>query len=247
MKKTLVFVLCSALSLSLAAPGYALENTIEKRSSKGHNVIVVGGKINSNTSSSSEKEDKKENEINKLMLNKSLELIEQMDKMAESEDYVSILSGSSKLAEKIFALGKGEYSKPKAVYKTVLPKANELNYLDEEIEISDELAELLGNRLINAIPSQITALKGAETLAAASVLSNGSPMILEGLENSELCIFIYDNVSVFVTFVPYEDDIAGVSANFVISDEIKAVKSTEELNNWFLDNMGLKLEFKSIK
>lgn len=236
MKKYFIFALCSAFSLSVFATGFKLNDNTQEEPIGDHKVVVENTVKNPNYSK------------DKLAL-KGFELIKQMDKIAETKEYAQIFTGSQSIIEKISEIGNDDYTAPIAVYKTVFPKSEALKlFVDEEsVKLPDDIKNIVINKSVAAVPSQITAAGGAENLATTSVLSNESSFIYDSLDETQLYIYVYENNLVFVTFTPAEDNIVNATANFVISNELKSVKSNTELDKWFVDNMGIYLNFSEIR
>lgn len=173
-----------------------------------------------------------------LLYTKGLELIQRMDIMAESEEYINLVSASPELEETISRIGEGNYSEPKAVYKITIPKdAAASLYMGEKItNVPKELMKEIERRCIAAIPTKINALNGSKFVAATSVVTLGDSFIKDDLKNNTLYIYLYEGeYSAMVSFFPENENIVGASASFVINDFLNQITSDSEMYEWIAE------------
>lgn len=177
-----------------------------------------------------------------LLYKKGLELVHRMDMMAESEEYIKLVSASTELREIISGIGEDNYSQPNGVYKITIPKeVLESVFVGSEItEIPVELKTEIEKRFITAIPSRINALNGSMVLAATSIVTSGDSFINEELTNNTLYIYLFDGkYSAMVSFFPGNENIVGASACFVINDFLNQVSSDSEMSEWLTKYLSL--------
>lgn len=233
MKKLLSIALCSALSLSALSTGFTLTDNSEKQPAYDHAVIITDNTKNIDYSKNP-------------VIAKGLELITQMDKAAESESYRQLMSGSDELNQIVEDIAGGDYSIPKAVYKTSVAEGEALKAFSGLAidELPEEIRSSVDKKLMASIPSQINAAEGVNMIAATSVLTTSDVVLLDNIDGNQLYVFIYDDITAMVSYIPYEDGIVYASANFVKLDNIE---SSDDLTDWFKDNLGMELVFETAR
>lgn len=236
MKKLLALTLCSAMALSVFSTGFKLNDTGEKTPVGDHAVIITD-----NTKTVDYSKD--------ILASKGLELIAKMDKLAESTAYIESVSAQEDFKALLSEVAEGDYSSPKAVYKAAFPEGTASAAVGVSIDaFSDDIKSIVDDRLLAAIPSQINAKEGVETLAALTLVSAGTASYVEGVEESQLYVFLYDNgYSAIVSYMPQEENVVSISANFVKSDEISNITSADELNTLVKANFNTDVKFALVK
>ncbi len=233
MKKLLPLVLCSALTLSAFSTGFTLNDNSEKKPITDHSVIVTD----------TDSIDYSKNPVTA----KGIELIVQMDKSAESEAYRQLMSGSDKLDEILDNIAKGEYSTPNAVYKVAVTESVALKAFSDLTSLEplpEEIRSSVERKLTAAIPMHINSTEGVDMVAASSVLTASDSVILDNIDCNQIYVFVYDGITAMVTYIPYEDNIVGVTATFVKLDNIE---SSEDLNKTFKEELGMDIVFEKTK
>ncbi len=173
---------------------------------------------------------------------KGLELTNKMDTLAESEDYITLISMSTEMKELIKEIGDSDYSNPKTVYEIdgIDTAFMELLTQQTEVTLNKEIENIAKIRFSTAIASQINAQKGSMYLATSSCITLSDNFILKGLEQQKTYLFIYeDGYNSIVTFIPYAENIVGATANIVINESLSQVESTEEVIDFFENVMWL--------
>ena len=236
MKKILALTICAALALSVFSTGFTLKDNSAKKPAYDHAVIV-----NNKKSAPDYTKD--------TLSANGLKLIAGLDKMAESEEYISLFTASDNISEIISEIGEGDYSAPKAVYKAEVPADEVMKlFYTESLNLSEDIKASVAKRYFASIPTQITATSGAESLAAMTLLTSGSPIIDDSVKENQLYIFIYDGISAMVTYTPYDNGAVDVSASFVINKDIPNIKTADEMEKWFEEQFGgMSLDFSEIK
>lgn len=184
----------------------------------------------------------KDKNTDALLYGKGLELVERMDKKAESEEYLNLMSVSPELVETIKRIGEDKYFDPKMVYKiTISEKATEALYKGFKIaELPEELRKEVNKRLITGIPNQINGFKGTVVVASSSVTQTGDSFISDGLKNNTIYIYIYEGeYSAMVSFFPGDENIVSTFASFVINDSLNQIASDSEMSEWVSQYMNL--------
>lgn len=180
----------------------------------------------------------KDGNVDALLYTKGHELVKRMDKMAENQDYIKLISSSMELEEIIREIGKKDYSQPRGVYKVIIPKGLGPNFAYGDISgMPEDLQKEIEKRFVVTTPSRVNALKGATVLAASSVITSSDNFIQQGLTNNTLYIYLYEGeVSALVSFLPGSENIVGASASFVINDSLNKVSSDSEMSQWLKEH-----------
>lgn len=184
----------------------------------------------------------KSENIDALLYTKGLELIQRMDIMAESEEYINLMSASTELGEVISRIGEENYSEPKTVYKIIIPEeaVTSRSFEGEITGVPEELKKEIERRFISAVPVQANASKGSIFVAATSIITTGDSFINDGLKNNTLYIYLYEGeYSAMVSFFPGKENIVGASAGFVINDSLNQITSEAEMSEWIAEHVFL--------
>lgn len=181
---------------------------------------------------------------NKLSLtDRGLRLINEVDTLAECEEFTSLYSASEEISDIIKGISDNDYKEPKAVF--IIDNLDKMVYenMFSEIKLPDEIKNIVKDRFAATVPTQLNARNGATTIAAASILNHNDSFIFEGLHAATTYLYIFDNGYTFmVTFVPKGDNIVNASVNAVIDDDIGNCTNAEEIVKFFRD----KLSFESV-
>lgn len=236
MKKLLALTLCSSLALSVFSTGFKLNDNSEKAPVGDHAVIITDYTKTADYSKD-------------VLASKGLDLIAKMDKLAESTEYIESVSAHDDFKTLLSEVAEIDYSSPKAVYKAVLPVGTASTAVGVSIDaFSDDIKSIIDERLLASIPSQINATDGVETLAALTLVSAGTASYIEGVEENQIYIFVYENgYSAFVSYMPQEENVVSISSSFVKSDELSAVNSADELNKLVKDYLNVDIDFSLVK
>jgi len=235
MKKIILVSLCSALSLSVISTGFKLNNTTKSDPLSDHAVIIS--------------QPVPSIEVDTNVTN-CIALVEKMDTLAESKEYVKAISESDVFNDIISTIGDSAYTTPKAIYKSIIPKDTISNYLSnlEISNASEDIESILGNKLIASIPNQINAVNGASELAATSILSLNESYFAKEINEPTIYILLYDNdYSAIVTLIPGSGGSVFENASFVKTENFKEINKASDLNNYFKTNLLLeKLDFNEV-
>lgn len=170
------------------------------------------------------------------------ELIEVLQEMAQSEEYLSVYTGSTKIGEIVTEIGSGDFSEIKAVYAVNF----DAKYISEfasfgQDKMSDALKKTVENKAVAAIISQVNAMAGVESLAATSVCTTGKTFVSTEITDTVIYIYTFnDAVPVAVTFTTGEDNTVSATATFVVYDEFSC-NSSQEIADFF-GGVGITVE-----
>lgn len=173
------------------------------------------------------------NQVN--LEDKGLELILDVDKLAECKALTELYTSDPEITEIINTFANGEYSNPKGVF--ILSNLDAFvykNMIAPEVKLPSDIEEMLKERLVDAFPSQINAMNGAIILAATSMLSHGDSFIYEGLQNTETYVYIFDNgYNFMVTFIPDDENIVNARVSLVADEELSKCTTQDNLTDYF--------------
>jgi len=174
----------------------------------------------------------------KSLYDEGLKVISVMREMAESEDYVALLSGNTELKTIVSAVGEGDYTSPKAVYEISLTDMVQADMLSQ---LSDTLKTYVTNKMQASVPLQLNASGGANVIAAASICSAGSTFVCEGATKPVTYLYTYeDAVPVCISFTPGADSTVSASGNFIFLEDFKA-ETAEDVKAYFA-NLGAEVK-----
>ncbi len=230
MKKPILIAMCSALSLSVFSTGFTLSNASGKAEAYDHAVIITD-----NTKTVDYTKDK--------LASNGLELIAQMDDMAESEAYRSWMTASDEIDEIIDAIGQGDYTTPTAVYKAAITES----LFDGEIELESSIADIVENKIVASIPTQLSALNGSTELAATACVTSKNAIADDSIEDSMVYVYIYDGDYCAVVAYTADNGVVSATASFVGSYDFADIESASDLNELFADSLGINVKFALVK
>ena len=172
----------------------------------------------------------------KTLLEHGLEVVDTMDEMADSDEYINFYSGNKEMAEIVKGIGKGDHSAPVAVYKiTVDEKAMEAWDMLSGLEgLSENLKTAMRQKAFGAaLITQINAQNGATTLAATTICTAGKTFVSTEGDGDAIYLYVYENACpAAVSFVRGEDNSVSASGTFILNDGFDA-SSPESLEAFF--------------
>lgn len=179
---------------------------------------------------------KQNSNTSKGLYEHGLELVAVVDEMAKNDNYTAVYTGSPRISNIIAEFGKGDYSKPQAVYK-LTPKDEYLAQYqasDELSGMSEKVKEIILNKTVAALVTQVNAMGGAENLAATTVCTAGKTFVNSEISNPiTIYLYVYENgFPVAVTFTAGEDSTVSASAMFVSYSEFSTT-SAENIEEFF--------------
>ncbi len=125
----------------------------------------------------------------------SLELAGLLEEMLRSPEYFALMGGSDHLGEVIIPLMRSDLSEPESAYlitlsEDALPLLMDTAEVDME-DFSPGLRKFLERRMFQSMPTMLNSQQGAETLAAASILTVSQTWAGESLEESCYVVLHY--------------------------------------------------------
>lgn len=147
----------------------------------------------------------------------SLELAELLEEMLSSPEYFEMMGGSAQLSEVINPLMRSDLSEPESAYRAVLPEDAFLSLMNAaESDIDDfpgPLQEFIKRKIHHSMLSILNSQAGAETLAAASILTVSDAWAGDTLEQNCYVVLIYPDVCpVIVSFYGRDGFLEGTAS-----------------------------------
>lgn len=149
-----------------------------------------------------------------------MELAELLEEMLSSPEYFEMMGGSERLGEVINPLMRADLSDPESAYlvtlsEDALPLLMDAAKVDMD-QFSDGMRDFLERKMISSVPSILNSRQGAETLAAASILTVSDAWAGENLELGCYLILNYpDACPVMVSFCGGDGVIQGTAAMLI--------------------------------
>ena len=171
----------------------------------------------------------------KSLYDRGLEVVDLMAQAVRSEEYISALSASDALTEKIQEIAEGDYETPAAVYEITFPESSAAEFLDlAAVEgLPASLSDVLNHRLMAAVTSQINAMAGVESLAVSSLCTIGKTFVSSETTKDTIYLYTYESgFPVSVTFTVGEDHTVSASGVFQLYEDLPT-GSPEELEAFF--------------
>ena len=149
-------------------------------------------------------------------------LASRLGELAASEGYVAAYGASSAVGEIVAEWAKGDYGAPAAIHRATLDPDKALSLVaglsgtDAPFGLSETAYEELSRRMLGSLASMINGTAGAETIAAASLMTVQTAMVCESCDAPTLYVLRYERgTPVAVTFQPCQDGAALVQTCFL--------------------------------
>lgn len=174
------------------------------------------------------------------LLDKGLSLIDNVDTLSESKEYISLYSASEEITNVINDIGSKDYKEPKAVF--TLNNLTEIFFdsMVGDVALSDEIKDMVKYRFSSVLPSLLNAKKGGMTTAATSIITQSDSFIDSTLQTPTTYLYVYDNeYSFMVTFVPNDENIVNATVNVVINEDLGKCTTIDEVADFLKGTVGL--------
>ena len=158
---------------------------------------------------------------------KGMELVEQMDSLAESKAYTQSMTNSEELTSLIEKIGKEDFSKPQKITRIVLPdKAFDAYFSQISGEtLSDEIRVVMEKKMLPSVISTINESDGTSMIAVSATLAVDGIFNAGGQQENQLWIYQFPgNYSVVVSFYFQKDGLAEGNAQLVKKETISALE-----------------------
>lgn len=178
----------------------------------------------------------------KSLYDKGLELVQQVDMLAENEEYSSLMTASPQINDTVKSIGTQDYSSPNEVYEITGFDTAYLKIIKEQTgtDLSDEIEDIVKDRFSMTLMSQINSLNGAEFLATSSILSVGDTFLYSGLTQQKTYLYLYDgDYAGMVCFIPSEEDIVSATANVIVKQQFADAATEEDIASVVEEIVGI--------
>jgi hypothetical protein len=186
-----------------------------------------------------------------FFLKEAIHLTDEMDDLAESKEYLTLMTSSQSMIQIAEEIGAQNYETPSKIYLLELPKdilnqLSEANGLDKKsLEgMSDSVLEKVRSKVNgNIFALMINSSSSSENLALTSMLTWGkSYQQPKGWSNNTIALLLYDgDYSSMVSFVQSGDEIISASSSFIKNNDlIEELKTTKEEAKLFEQIFGIK-------
>ncbi len=169
------------------------------------------------------------------LYDKGLGIVSKMDAMAESEEYILMMTGSGEIRDIVGEIGSGDYAKPEAVFKIEIPDSAVVSFYqtNSDYDIPAKLLPDAVSRYISGIAVRVNGLSGASAIAATSVISVGECFVCKELKQNTMFLYIFENgYSAAVSFIPGSDGAVAAAGSFLVDRGLNADSSEEDIKTW---------------
>jgi len=191
--------------------------------------------------------------LDQQQITQSIELTCIMGSIAQSEEYMQMLSAQPEWRGLIKELGAEDYSAPK---KAILIKISDetVNMFlgaaiealtgqtgAEMLDLSEEAYEMVQSRMLSSVPSIINAWQGVEKIAVSSMLTvNKTYQQHKDFSDNTYVVLIYDNYDSVTFFRNSGDNITSASTSFLfLNDEMKTAAEKEDMLAYIFGQLGV--------
>lgn len=165
-------------------------------------------------------------ELDEFLIREGIALTCDMDELAESEEYMTLMTPSDNVGQIAEEIALQDYNTPTDVYLVELPNdvvLQTMKAFSEEIDIPDNIIEKLKYKVNGSVfANMINARYGSEMIAATAMTTWGKSYIEpSGWSDNMILIFEYPGeFSSMVSFIKSGDDvISGISVFVKNGDE----------------------------
>ncbi len=192
-----------------------------------------------------EEEDDKDD---KSLYEHGLDLADTIVEAAEVEEYWEAMGmRTEEFLEQVENITSGKYKEPQKVYALTISHeglSNMLEDMDLDVdELSEELQQLIGNRMFGSLANQVNAREGTNALVVSSVLNASKTFVCDKLESNCMYIYLYKKgTPISVTFIKGEDGSVSATATFLMAENLaedfeEAIEDIE-----LFDELGIEIE-----
>ncbi len=170
---------------------------------------------------------------------KGLDLITEIDYLAEDEEAMKIFINDDELLQQIKEIGAYNYNKPKTIYEW----QNSSNIINQYVEqtllqnpkISERSKTLLKNRVQSSFMSIINASSGIDAMTITSILNSGDVFKAKLDTDIKMYIYKFDDIeySFIVNFYNHDNGIVGAGASIILNEEFNKLETIEDFEEFF--------------
>lgn len=143
-----------------------------------------------------------------LLAEKGLELIDRMNRLAHSEEYLNLMTGASEIRDEIAVITAIDYTKPREIYL--------VDGAAFVADTTDFIRNYMRKRTLRSVASMINGRNGTQSLAVTAMLQVDDAFRSEAVGHTIIFLYTYGSpYSVLVTYDPTEDGTVMALASFV--------------------------------
>ncbi len=144
----------------------------------------------------------------RLLAEKGLELIDRMNRLARSEEYLNLMTGASEMRDEIAVITATDYTKPREIYL--------VDGAAFVADTTDFIRNYMRKRTLRSVASMINGRNGTQSLAVTAMLQVDDAFRCEAVGHTVIFLYTYGSpYSVLVTYDPTEDGTVMALASFV--------------------------------
>jgi hypothetical protein len=178
----------------------------------------------------------KATKLNEFLITEGISLTCDMDELAQSSEYLDLMTTSESYRQIIDEITSQDYEKPETVYIMEFPHDVLLQMVNEldKINISDDILEKLSHKINSSIfANMINASYGSEMLAATSMITWEKSYIQpDGWTNNTMVLLKYPGeFSSIVSFVQSGNDVITGSSIYIKNNDEDILKLIDNYMN----------------
>jgi len=186
---------------------------------------------------------KKEKKVQSLY-EKGLEITAQLDRLAESEEYIKMFSLDPEIRVIAKEIGSIDYSTPKAVYEISGIDTAYMKLLSSQadIKLSQEIKDIVKNKFVAsiALASMLSSQNGTNYLAVTTIITINDSFIYSGLKKQKTYLFLYEgDYASIITFMPVQNDIVISYASIGIVTRFTKIKTVDNVATFLKNTIQL--------
>lgn len=176
----------------------------------------------------------------KEMMQQGMNLIEQMDTLAESGAYTQSMTNSEEVSSLIEKFGEEEFAEPEKVSRVLLP-ADAFDAWFSEMSgetLSEDVREIMENKLMGGIFGTINGMEGVDMIAVSGTLTTSRVFDAGTRQQNQLWAYQFPGeYSVLVSFVFQEDGLAEATAYPVKTETLSGMEGG--LGQWLGETLKM--------
>lgn len=174
----------------------------------------------------------------KELMQQGMELVEQMDTLAESGAYTQSMTNSEEVSSLIEKFGKEDFAEPEKVSRILLPTEVFDTWFSKMSgqPLSEDVREIMENKLMAGIFGTINGMEGVDMIAVSGTLTTDGMFDAGVQQQNQLWMYQFPGeYSVLVSFVFQEDGLAEATAYPVKTETLSGMEGG--LAQWLAETL----------
>ena len=166
----------------------------------------------------------------KRLVDHGMDVVELLEEAINSEEYVRIYSNDDEVAQVFEEVSKGNFSEPEAVYLITIDTDDMMDYADVDgyEDMSEDLQNVIKNKMLEGISSNLNAQLGIYAVAASTICSMGKAFVYEEEIENQIYLYIFEDAKpIMVSFVTGEDGAVSARGTIILTDDFKCGSEDE--------------------